>query len=82
MSDTESIVYGIIYFILLAMLSFNLWFAATQNQSTPGEIFAIVTYSYELVEVAVALPIVLQTLTRLEEITERINQQWQTPSSS
>ena len=73
MSDTESIVYGIIFFILLSMLAFNLWFAATQSGASAGQIFSIVTYSYEFVESAVALPIVLQSLTRLQEITERIN---------
>lgn len=73
LSDTESLVYGLIYLILLSMLAFNLWFAATGAGASPGEIFAIVTYSFEFVESAVALPVLLQTLTRLEEITLRIN---------
>ncbi len=75
MSDIESIVYGVIFLILLSMLSFNLWFAATQAVATPGEIFSIVTYSFELVGAAVVLPILLQSLTRLQEITERINKE-------
>ena len=74
MSDTESIVYGIIFLVLLTMLAFNLWFAATQSEATTGQIFSIVTYSYEFVQSAVALPIALQALTRLSEITARINQ--------
>ena len=73
LSDTESLVYGVIFLVLLTMLSFNLWFAATQSGASPGEIFAIVTYSYEFVQSAVVLPLALQSLTRLKEITARIN---------
>lgn len=73
LSDTESVVYALIFTVLLAMLGFNLWFAATQTNATPGEIFSIVTYSYEFIEMSVILPMALQNLTRLAEITERIN---------
>ena len=74
LSDTEAIVYGLIFLVLLAMLGTNLWFAATQISATPGEIFSIVTYSYEFIESAVMLPATLQSLTRISEITQRINQ--------
>ncbi len=73
LSDTEAVVYGLIFLVLLSMLGMNLWFAATQISATPGQIFSIVTYSYELMETAVVLPATLQSLTRLSEITERIN---------
>lgn len=73
LSDTESVVYALIFTALLTMLGFNLWFAATQTNATPGEIFSIVTYSYEFIQMSVILPMVLQSLTRLAEITERIN---------
>ncbi|WP_419904965.1 ABC transporter six-transmembrane domain-containing protein [Kiloniella sp.] len=73
LSDTESFVYGLIFLVLLSMLAFNLWFAATQSGASPGQIFSIVTYSYEFVQSAVALPMALQALTRLKEITARIN---------
>ena len=73
LSDTEALVYGIVFALLLAMLCFNLWFAATQIDATPGQIFSIVTYSYEFMEAAVILPLTLQNLTRISEITERIN---------
>ena len=73
LSDTESVVYALIFTVLLAMLGFNLWFAATRTGSTPGEIFSIVTYSYEFIQMSVILPMALQNLTRLAEITERIN---------
>ncbi|MEM7445339.1 MAG: ABC transporter six-transmembrane domain-containing protein, partial [Pseudomonadota bacterium] len=52
-SDLESLVYGLIFAVLLAMLAFNLWFAATESGATPGQIFSIVTYSYEFVQAAV-----------------------------
>ncbi len=73
LSDTEALVYGLIFVALLAMLSFNLWFAAVRSGATPGQIFSIVVYSYEFMESAVTLPAALQSLTRLSEITQRIN---------
>ncbi|MEM6589276.1 MAG: ABC transporter six-transmembrane domain-containing protein [Pseudomonadota bacterium] len=74
LSDTESLVYGLIFLVLLSMLAFNLWFGATQMQATPGQTFAIVSYSLEYLQSAVQLPLALQALTRLSAITERINQ--------
>ncbi|MEM6412132.1 MAG: ABC transporter six-transmembrane domain-containing protein, partial [Pseudomonadota bacterium] len=40
LSDTEAIVYGLIFTALLAMLGTNLWFAATQINASPGQIFS------------------------------------------
>nr|WP_253823144.1 hypothetical protein [Vibrio kanaloae] len=40
---------------------------------TAGQVFSIVTYSLEFVETAVMLPITLQTLSRLAEISQRLN---------
>ncbi|MEM9843612.1 MAG: ABC transporter six-transmembrane domain-containing protein [Pseudomonadota bacterium] len=74
MSDTESVVYGLIFFVLLSMLSFNVWFSATQSGGTAGEIFSIVSYSFELIQATVMLPFVLQAWTRLHEITGRLNE--------
>lgn len=73
-SDTEAIVYGLIFVVLLSMLGTNLWFSATQIAASPGQIFSIVTYSYEFIEAAVMLPAALQSLTRISEITQRLNQ--------
>jgi len=73
LSDTEALVYGLIFMVLLSMLAFNLWFATTGNPTSPGVIFSIVTYSYQCVESSVALPVLFQSLTRLQEITDRIN---------
>ena len=81
LSDTESLVYGLIFLILLSMLAFNLWFAATESGATPGQIFSIVTYSYEFVQSSVVLPMALQSLTRLSEITERINRKGAPPEA-
>ena len=72
-SDTEALVYGLVFALLLAMLGFNLWFAATESGASPGQIFSIVAYSYEFMESAVILPATLQSLTRIAEITARIN---------
>ncbi|MBO9446791.1 ABC transporter six-transmembrane domain-containing protein [Ruegeria sp. R14_0] len=73
LSDAEAFVYGAIFAVLLSMLAFNLWFAATQSGATAGQIFSVVTYSFEFVQSVVVLPMVLQSLARLSEITERIN---------
>lgn len=77
-SDTEAVVYGLIFVVLLSMLGINLWFSATQIAASPGQIFSIVTYSYEFIESAVMLPAALQSLTRISEITQRLNQLQQT----
>ncbi|WP_162932912.1 ABC transporter six-transmembrane domain-containing protein [Roseovarius sp. EL26] len=73
LSDMESIVYGKIFAVLMAMVAFNLWFAATKSGASAGDIFAIVTYSTQFLGAAVTLPYALQSLTRLSEITHRIN---------
>lgn len=73
LSDTENLVYGLIFLVILTMLAFNLWFGATQMDARPGQIFAIVSYSQQYVQAAVLLPVALQSLTRLSEITQRIN---------
>lgn len=73
LSDMESVVYGLIFFVLMSMLTFNLWFAATKMGASTGNIFSIVTYSLEFLESSVALPAALQSMTRLSEITDRIN---------
>ncbi len=73
LSDTEALVYGLIFLVLLSMLGFNLWFATTQTGASPGQIFSIVVYSYEFIESAVILPVAMQSMTRISEITQRIN---------
>lgn len=73
LSDTEALVYGAIFIVLLAFLLFNLWFTATNLTITAGTIFSIVSYSWEFVEAALVLPVTMQGWSRLSEIMERIN---------
>lgn len=73
LSDLEALVYGLIFALLLSMLGFNLWFATTQTDASPGQVFSIVVYSYEFIESAIMLPMALESLTRIAEITDRIN---------
>ncbi|HBM87173.1 MAG: ABC transporter six-transmembrane domain-containing protein [Parvibaculaceae bacterium] len=72
-SDTESILYGSVYVVLLGLILFNLWFATTSLEISAGTIFSIVMYSWEFVEASLAIPAVLQSWSRLSEITQRIN---------
>jgi hypothetical protein len=73
-SDTESIIYGGIFVVLLGFVVFNLWYATANLSITSGTIFSIVTYSWELVDAALAFPMALQGWSRLSEIMQRINQ--------
>jgi hypothetical protein len=73
-SDTESIIYGGIFVVLLGLVVFNLWYATANLSITSGTIFSIVTYSWELVDAALAFPMALQGWSRLSEIMQRINQ--------
>ncbi|WP_299863463.1 ABC transporter six-transmembrane domain-containing protein [uncultured Hoeflea sp.] len=73
LSDTEALLYGAIFFVLSGLILFNLWFSATQLITTAGTIFAIISYSWEFVESALALPATLQHWSRLSEITRRLN---------
>ena len=74
LSDTEAFLYGSIFIGMFAFVLTNLWFAATIEAITAGMIFAILSYSWALVESGATLPAVLQQWTRLSEIRERINE--------
>lgn len=73
LSDREALLYGAVFFVLVAMVVFNLWYSTLFGTISAGTIFSIVSYSWEFVEAAVVLPVTLQSLTRLTEITHRIN---------
>ena len=73
LSDREALLYGGVFIVLLTMVVFNLWFSTTTGTISAGTIFSIVSYSWEFVEAAIVLPVTLQSLTRLSEITHRIN---------
>lgn len=74
LSDTEAILYGVIFAGMFAFILTNLWLASTIPAVTAGIIFAILSYSWALVESGVALPMVLQQWSRLSEIRERLNE--------
>lgn len=73
-SDTEGVVYGLIFTVLLGAVLFNLYYATQSMVVTAGLVFSIVAYSWDFVESALALPMTLQSLARLSEIVTRINQ--------
>ncbi|WP_082826909.1 ABC transporter six-transmembrane domain-containing protein [Pseudovibrio sp. Ad26] len=73
LSDTEAIVYGVIFLFQIAFIVSNLILAAGLPDMSTGMIFSIVAYSWEFVEAAIMLPMTMQSLTRLNEITARIN---------
>ena len=79
LSDTDAVLYGAIFAAMFAFVLTNLWFASTMPTMTAGTIFAILSYSWELVESGTTLPAVLQQWTRLSEIRDRINE---TPKSA
>ena len=74
-SDSEALLYGLIFTLLLALILFNIWHATTALSATTGAIFAIISYSWDFVDGAVTLPVTLQNWTRLSEIMRRINAQ-------
>lgn len=73
LSDTEAVLYGAIFVVLLSLILFNLWFAATALTVTVGTIFAIISYSWQFVDSALALPMTLQNWARLSEIMRRLD---------
>ncbi|WP_070965691.1 ABC transporter six-transmembrane domain-containing protein [Vibrio sonorensis] len=73
LSDTEAIVYGLIFALLFAFVIVNLWLVTHFDAPTSGQIFSSVTYSLEFLEAAILLPITLQSFSRLTEITHRLN---------
>ena len=72
-SDSEAILYGVIFLMVIAFILYNLWFGTSLPDITTGTIYSIISYSWSYVEAAIILPFTLQSLTRLHEITERIN---------
>lgn len=73
LSDREAVLYGAVFVVLLGMILFNLRLATGLPDVTAGMIFSVVSYSWEFVESALALPVTLQSWTRLSEIMTRIN---------
>ncbi len=73
LSDTEVFLYAGLYGGMFAFILTNLWLASTVPAVTAGMIFAILSYSWELVESGITLPVVLQQWSRLSEIQGRLN---------
>ncbi|KID57382.1 ABC transporter permease [Pseudoalteromonas luteoviolacea] len=73
LSDTEALVYGCIFSLLFVSVLGNLWLVNMLPSPSTGEVFSILTYSLEFVDTAIMLPVTLQVLSRLEEITQRLN---------
>lgn len=73
LSDAEAFLYGAVFVVLLVMLLCNLKIATSLPETSAGTIFSVVSYSWDFVESALALPVTLQSWTRLSEIMTRIN---------
>ncbi|MEM9724379.1 MAG: ABC transporter six-transmembrane domain-containing protein [Pseudomonadota bacterium] len=73
LSDAEAVLYGAVFAVLSALVLFNLWFATTALRLSTGEIFSTVSYSWQFVDSALALPATLQSWSRLAEISRRLN---------
>ncbi|WP_420588385.1 ABC transporter six-transmembrane domain-containing protein [Bacterioplanoides sp.] len=73
LSDSDAILYGLIFTMIGGFIIFNLWLCASMEDTTPGKLFSIISYSWEYAEAAIALPMALQTLSRLKEISQRLN---------
>ncbi|MCF2856985.1 ABC transporter six-transmembrane domain-containing protein [Pseudoalteromonas sp. SMS1] len=73
LSDTEALVYGFIFSLLFLSVLCNLWLVNILPSPSTGEVFSILTYSLEFVDTAIMLPVTLQILSRLSEITQRLN---------
>ncbi|NOI64692.1 ABC transporter six-transmembrane domain-containing protein [Vibrio sp. 99-8-1] len=74
-SDTEAIVYGVIFVLIALFMGYNLLESASIADPKPGVIFTIISYSWGFSEAGLALPVALQNMSRLWEISERLNSQ-------
>ncbi|MGI9282260.1 MAG: ABC transporter six-transmembrane domain-containing protein [Endozoicomonas sp.] len=73
LSDTDAVVYGMIFILAASSVLFNLWVATQLLEISAGTIFTVVSYSWEFVGAVFMLPMALQSLTRLWEISDRLN---------
>lgn len=72
LSDREAVMYGLIFLAVAVFIVYNLWTSAHLDNMTPGRLFTILSYSWEYVEAAITLPIILSIFTRVREITQRL----------
>lgn len=73
LSDTEALLYALLLAGMFGFVLFNLQLASTIPAITAGVMFAILAYSWELVGSGIALPMVMQQWSRLDEIRVRLN---------
>nr|WP_220495700.1 ABC transporter six-transmembrane domain-containing protein [Oceanospirillum sediminis] len=73
LSDIETFTYGLIFLLPFGYIIFNLWHTSAMGNMAPDMIFILITDSWEYTEAAIMMPVSLQSLTRLNEITHRIN---------
>ncbi len=73
LSDHEAWLFALVLLLLMLFLACNLWISAGLPDMTAGKIFAILSYTWEFIESILILPMMLQNLSRLTEITERLN---------
>jgi ABC-type bacteriocin/lantibiotic exporter with double-glycine peptidase domain len=73
LSDADAILYGLIFVFICLFILCNLSLSSTLVGITAGTIFSIVSYSWEFSESAIALPMTMQKLSRLNEISQRLN---------
>lgn len=74
LSDKDAWLFGGIFLLVTAFICMNLWLATSITGVTAGTLFTIISYSWEFVEAALIMPVALQEMTRLGEITDRLNQ--------
>ena len=72
LSDLEAINFGISELLLLGLVIFALFTAATGKNPSPGSIFAVLSYVFEFAEGIYALPLIFQQLIRIREISQRL----------
>jgi hypothetical protein len=74
LSDMEAWIYGAIFLLVGLFICSNLWVGAGLPGISSGQLFTIISYSWEFAEAGIALPMALQSWTRLVEISNRLNQ--------
>ncbi|WP_351124864.1 ABC transporter six-transmembrane domain-containing protein [Shewanella sp. T24-MNA-CIBAN-0130] len=82
LSDMEAWIYGAIFLLVGLFICCNLWVGARLPVISSGQLFTIISYSWEFAEAGIALPMALQSWTRLQEISSRLNQAIQVPAKT
>lgn len=73
LSDADAFLYGLLFLFISLFVVFNLSASALIVGITAGTLFSVVSYSWQFSESAIALPMTMQKLSRLKEISQRLN---------